>query len=352
MLLTDGSVIDLDKTSADDLSFSALNCVDDSDCEGDPNRSLVCNTDINECVCLSDANCTTGETCNTSSGTCESSCTPDCTDKACGSDGCGGTCGSCDLPEICSPNGICIMEDECTNNTECDDQNQCTDNICETAIDPNVCVYEQKDDGTVCDSGNGFCQSGTCVPGNDNQTETQLRIKLKGVGNGDNDNSNPVRQEITAKVRIRELETGGSLVFNGELNFDYDSASGTFLSRAEYFDDIEKGHHYDIFLTGSNHKVEVFYGLVLDEEIDLTSTEIVPGDLPYRYDSATANFNYNANGQDGGAGRNDLRCINYLLTKTSYSENDLLLGDVNLDGTINAFDRSLVRGGVIWNEEE
>ncbi len=37
----------------------------------------------------------------------EVKCTPDCTDKVCGSDGCGGTCGSCESNERCSDAGTC-----------------------------------------------------------------------------------------------------------------------------------------------------------------------------------------------------------------------------------------------------
>ena len=34
-------------------------------------------------------------------------CTPNCTDKGCGSDGCGGSCGTCDLGSECTEGGVC-----------------------------------------------------------------------------------------------------------------------------------------------------------------------------------------------------------------------------------------------------
>ena len=39
---------------------------------------------------------------------CTATCTPDCTGKACGDDGCGGTCGTCGADEGCDANGQCF----------------------------------------------------------------------------------------------------------------------------------------------------------------------------------------------------------------------------------------------------
>lgn len=51
--------------------------------------------------------CESDETCS-SAGKCEAGpCTPDCSGKECGDDGCGGSCGSCDSGEICSSAGKC-----------------------------------------------------------------------------------------------------------------------------------------------------------------------------------------------------------------------------------------------------
>ena len=38
---------------------------------------------------------------------CTDACKPDCTEKTCGSDGCGGSCGACSAGETCSDDGVC-----------------------------------------------------------------------------------------------------------------------------------------------------------------------------------------------------------------------------------------------------
>ena len=35
-------------------------------------------------------------------------CTPNCTDKECGDDGCGGSCGTCPTGETCNNSGTCV----------------------------------------------------------------------------------------------------------------------------------------------------------------------------------------------------------------------------------------------------
>ncbi|MEC8024013.1 MAG: hypothetical protein VX223_08760, partial [Myxococcota bacterium] len=40
-------------------------------------------------------------------------CTPTCGEKTCGDDGCGGTCGTCDAGQTCSPDGACLSN-ECS----------------------------------------------------------------------------------------------------------------------------------------------------------------------------------------------------------------------------------------------
>jgi hypothetical protein len=50
------------------------------------------------------------------------SCTPNCTGKECGSDGCGGNCGKCDLFMNCSQEGKCVSACEsCTAGINCPD---------------------------------------------------------------------------------------------------------------------------------------------------------------------------------------------------------------------------------------
>jgi hypothetical protein len=53
--------------------------------------------------------CSSGTVCDASKGTCISSCVPQCYGKTCGSNGCGGTCGSCSSGTICDSNkGTCV----------------------------------------------------------------------------------------------------------------------------------------------------------------------------------------------------------------------------------------------------
>ncbi|HEX9294289.1 MAG TPA: glycoside hydrolase family 19 protein [Polyangiaceae bacterium] len=51
--------------------------------------------------------CATGSTCN-ASGSCVASCTPSCAGKACGSDGCSGSCGTCSGGTSCNASGQCV----------------------------------------------------------------------------------------------------------------------------------------------------------------------------------------------------------------------------------------------------
>ncbi|MFZ4579909.1 MAG: hypothetical protein ACOYOB_16085 [Myxococcota bacterium] len=71
------------------------------------------------------AGCTTGESCS-KTGSCEV-CQPECTDKKCGDDGCGGTCGGCDGDSVCSQ-GACV--DPCSPEPIACQNNTCGDNGC------------------------------------------------------------------------------------------------------------------------------------------------------------------------------------------------------------------------------
>lgn len=114
-----------------------------------------------------------------------SACTPDCTDKECGSDGCGGTCGVC-------PDGIGCEDNACKNvdpclNLNCDDGDVCTNDQCvidgtnnqascqntfDDLLCPKICTpqcngRECGPDGCggvcgICVSGQG-CDGGICV---------------------------------------------------------------------------------------------------------------------------------------------------------------------------------------------
>ena len=121
-------------------------CADGTSCvDGMCEAGWICNPDYQgaedgcDCECgeydtdcdIADAtiyNCEDWQTCN-ADGHCEGECVPDCTDKACGDDGCGGSCG------------------ECADGTNCNDEAQCVAGwICNPA-------YQGAEDGCDCDCG-------------------------------------------------------------------------------------------------------------------------------------------------------------------------------------------------------
>ncbi len=114
-----------------------------------------CGENINCGSCLGEKVCV--------DGTCQAgSCTPDCSGKECGSDGCEGTCGTCELGELCAE-GICTTSVDCTINADCkslaevvcDDESlwygtyQCVFGECEVdkSNPPKTCIAEPEEDG-------------------------------------------------------------------------------------------------------------------------------------------------------------------------------------------------------------
>jgi len=89
--------------------------------------------------------CESGQSCT--NGKCQAECTPDCGNKVCGDNGCGGTCGDCKDGETCEA-GVCQA---CT--PACTDK-QCGDNGC-----GGTCGDCK--DGETCDQGQ--CK-GNCTP--------------------------------------------------------------------------------------------------------------------------------------------------------------------------------------------
>ena len=88
-------------------------------------------------------------------------CEPQCLDRVCGDDGCGGTCGQCPEGRVCSPVGTCDLEG-------------CTDQCLEGSagcIEEVAWVCERMEDDctakveTDCAALNAFCESGTCLGG-------------------------------------------------------------------------------------------------------------------------------------------------------------------------------------------
>ena len=111
--------------------------------------------------------CPTGQTCD-ASGQCQQGCMPSCTGKQCGSDGCGGSCGSCPNGQTCDADGQCqgtvtCAHDDCaTGGPLANGCDACVSSIC--GVDPyccttawdSICVGEV---GSVCGQS---CSGPTC----------------------------------------------------------------------------------------------------------------------------------------------------------------------------------------------
>jgi hypothetical protein len=126
--------------------------------------------------------CSPGFSCSYSGNCTESSiCTPNCTNKQCGDNGCGGSCGTCSGYQICGAQGLCV-------NPSCNDNNICEPNLGENcAVCPmSDCVCSDIDqtcdytamkciprfeciaqcNGRICGATNGCGGScGSCFPG-------------------------------------------------------------------------------------------------------------------------------------------------------------------------------------------
>ncbi len=107
--------------------------------------------------CCADADCPTNQVCDRQSQTCV--CAPNCTDKTCGGDGCGGSCGACPDGQTCTASGTCA----------CSTGFLCADGACHQCCAAADCAFTRG--GTAecwrCVSGtcgyySGFCASGVC----------------------------------------------------------------------------------------------------------------------------------------------------------------------------------------------
>ena len=92
-----------------------------------PLPPIPCSTaaDCPEMECMV-ANCDGGGCAYTADPACP--CTPDCTGKECGDDGCGGTCGECDILDdhkVCSEDGQCVCAYLECGDTCCGDKESC-----------------------------------------------------------------------------------------------------------------------------------------------------------------------------------------------------------------------------------
>lgn len=153
------------------------------------NACVDTSSDSNNCGTCGHV-CASGQSCV--AGSCASSCSPDCTGKVCGDDGCGGSCGACPGancvgstfqaaatcsadgttcipgttmncdPYNCSQNGTCLTT--CAGDFDCEAGNCCESGTCkpvDTLTDPNNCGSC----GHVCSAPNATmaCTGGNCV---------------------------------------------------------------------------------------------------------------------------------------------------------------------------------------------
>jgi len=142
----------------------ANRCLDDNDCTlnkecknhycVDPN----CTPDCTNKQCGGDGcggscgNCSDTQMCNTNTFQCVGSCTPDCNNKQCGDDGCGGSCGTCSDTQMCNTNTFqCVGS--CT--PDCNNK-QCGDDGCGGSC--GICS-----DSQICNT-NTFQCVGSCTP--------------------------------------------------------------------------------------------------------------------------------------------------------------------------------------------
>ncbi|MDP6945929.1 MAG: hypothetical protein QF464_17395, partial [Myxococcota bacterium] len=105
--------------------------------------------------------CPDGQTC-IDGGCCE----PQCDDKACGSDGCGGTCGTCEEGLICVDQGQCQTPPACAVGEPCEDGDPCTtDDACIEGLCIGVTLDCGDDDpctDTGCDEDGCFQKPTVC----------------------------------------------------------------------------------------------------------------------------------------------------------------------------------------------
>ena len=108
------------------------NCSDDNKCTDDDCVNSFCvHTPVVTSCCF--PSCAIGELCINS----ECVCTPNCYNKQCGDDGCGGSCGECPDGGMCSLGGKCNCSPDCTD-LECGDDG--CGGSCGYCIEPAVCT--------------------------------------------------------------------------------------------------------------------------------------------------------------------------------------------------------------------
>ena len=117
-------------------------------------------------------------------------CTPDCTNRACGPDGCEGYCGDCNANQVCDATGQCVAEgaleqgDFCTADTDCQALFDCLewgdyyDRLCSYRCE---CF-----DGTGCPVAAGGELQSVCLFSDSERNRCWCGYDCKGQGGGPN----------------------------------------------------------------------------------------------------------------------------------------------------------------------
>ena len=117
--------------------------------------------------CPADCPCSEDEKC--ANGICIPACIPDCTERECGPDGCGGTCGQCAEGALCLADGTCLCMPDCKGkecgNDGCDGNcGECPEfHMCDDTAKC-VCIPDCGDKECGADGCGGKC--GKCAAGN------------------------------------------------------------------------------------------------------------------------------------------------------------------------------------------
>jgi len=88
-------------------------------------------------------------------------CTPDCVDKKCGDDGCGGSCGTCDVGFVCDGTQACVEEEECVDTCSSLGYECGTFDVCGVSTECGTC----SGDFETCDAVAGVCESEQILAG-------------------------------------------------------------------------------------------------------------------------------------------------------------------------------------------
>jgi N-acetylneuraminic acid mutarotase len=115
--------------------------------------------------CRSDCGCAGDEVCS-ADGRCVVACQPACDGRACGSNGCGGTCGVCPDDQICNANGACVVIPANCGDGACNNGEDCATcpGDCGACCGDDACTAGHGEDCTTCPADCGCPAGDVCDP--------------------------------------------------------------------------------------------------------------------------------------------------------------------------------------------